>query len=269
MQKISSYLYSNRIQAVVDLAASPLEWRIVYQRKFKIYQGLDNILELDVKNAEQKRIDITTYAMKFVIMDQLNQEVCSGDVDTATGKKGIGLITIPSTVLECIAPQFLKYTVYILNDDCTKTPVYGDTQFGVTGTMDLLGGAMPTGLPPRIIKTFTYEIDVSDPTWLTYIYHSESADINSLNDGVGTGGIKVDFFMTSLTTNIIVQTSKSGVVSTATLWDNLETFAVTNTTSTLTKNYVVDTDINWLRITYVASAHHTGKIDRVVINSDP
>lgn len=263
MQKISSYLYSNRIQAVVNLAASPLEWRIVYQRKFKIYQGLDNVLELDVKNAEQKRIDITTYAMKFIIMDQLNQEVYSGDVNSVTGKKGIGLMTIPAYALDSITPQFLKYTVYILNDDDTKTPVYGDTQFGVTGTMDLLAGAMPTGLSPSVIKTFTYEIDVRDPTWQTRNYHSEAVEINPVNDGVGSGNVVLEFLFSSLAASVTVQTTKGSVVSTATIWSNIETFNVTTATTTVTKTYPTTDDTNWLRITYVVQANATGTIDKV------
>jgi len=264
MQKISSYLYSNRIQAVVNLAASPLEWRIVYQRKFKIYQGLDNVLELDVKNVEQKRINITTYAMKFVIMDQLNQEVYAGNVNTATGKTGIGLMTIPATALNTITPQFLKYTVYILNSDTTKTPVYGDTQYGVTGTMDLLGGAMPTGLPPKTIKTFTYEIDVIDPTWQTRNYYSESVEINPVNDGVGSGEVELEFFFSSLAAGVTVQTTTGIIVSTATIWDDVETFNVTTPTTTVTKTYPVSSDTNWLRIAYTAQANAAGTIDKVI-----
>jgi hypothetical protein len=264
MQKISSYLYSNRIQAVVNLAASPLEWRIVYQRKFKIYQGLDNVLELDVKNAEQKRIDITDYDMKFVVMDQLNQEVYAGDIDTTTGIKGLGLMTIPATALDTITPQFLKYSVYILNDDDTKTPVYGDTQFGVTGTMDLLAGAMPTGLPPKTIKTFIYEIDVIDPTWATRNYYSEAIEVNPVNDGVGSGEVELEFSFSSFDADVTVQTTTGTVISTATIWDDVETFNVTTSTSTVTKTYPVSSDTNWLRITYVAQASDTGKIDKVI-----
>ena len=265
MQKISSYLYSNRIRAVVNLAASPLEWRIVYQRKFKIYQGLDNVLELDVKNAEQKRIDITTYAMKFVIMDQYNQEVYTGDIDTATGITGLGLMSIPATSLDGISPQFLKYTVYILNEDDTKTPVYGDTQFGVTGTMDLLAGAMPTGLPPKVIKTFAYDIDVNDPTWATRNYHSEAIEINPVNAGVGSGTVDLEFYFGSLESNVIVQTSNDAVVSTGSTWTDIETFHVTTATTTVSKTYSIGDDVKWLRVSYTVSyTNNTGKIDKVV-----
>lgn len=270
MQKISSYLYSNRIQAVVNLAASPLEWRIVYQRKFKIYQGLDNVLELDVKNVEQKRIDITTYAMKFVVMDQLNQEIYTGDVDTDTGIKGLGLMSIPASALEFISPQFLKYTVYILNEDDTKTPVYGDTQYGVTGTLDYLAGAMPTTLLPKVIKTFVYDIDVRDPTWATRIYRSDAVEINPPNDFVETPEITVEFFASSLAAEVQVQITDALVISTGTEWTTIETFNITSNTATLEKTYT-DTDgynkeSGWLRIVYTPTSNNTGKFDKVLVS---
>lgn len=59
MQKISSYLYPNRIILTADLAGFITEYKNVYQRTVKIYQGVDNILEFDIKNADQKRIELS------------------------------------------------------------------------------------------------------------------------------------------------------------------------------------------------------------------
>jgi len=69
MQKISSYLYSNKVVINLDLAASLVEWRIVYQRKLKIYKGFDNVIELDIKNSDQKRINVSDKTLKCVLMD--------------------------------------------------------------------------------------------------------------------------------------------------------------------------------------------------------
>ena len=60
MQKISTYLYPNRIELLADLAGFTTEYTNVYQRTLKIYNGIDNTLEFDMKNADQKRIDLST-----------------------------------------------------------------------------------------------------------------------------------------------------------------------------------------------------------------
>jgi hypothetical protein len=67
----------------------------------------------------------------------------------------------------------------------------------------------------------------------------------------------------SLAANITVQTTNGGVVSTATTWTDVETFNVTSATTTVTKTYPTNADTNWLRITYIAQANATGKIDKV------
>jgi hypothetical protein len=42
----------------------------VYQRTLKIYKGINNVIEFDIKNADQKRIDLSTLtAMKLNVMD--------------------------------------------------------------------------------------------------------------------------------------------------------------------------------------------------------
>ncbi len=60
MQKISSYLYSNRVVLLANLAGFTVEYTNVYQRTIKIYNGIDNTIEFDIKNADQKRIDLAT-----------------------------------------------------------------------------------------------------------------------------------------------------------------------------------------------------------------
>jgi hypothetical protein len=262
MQKISSYLYSNRVAINLDLASSPLEWRIVYQRKVKIYKGYDNIITLDIKNSDQKRINVSDLTLQCVIMDHAGQEVYTAGV-IHSDTPGLATFNVPSLAVDSIAPQFLRYAVYVLNDDDTKNVIYGDTQFGVTGFMDLIGDATITGVSPKTIKTFTYEIDVRDPTWATRNYHSEAIEINPVNDGVGSGEVELEFMFSSLAADVTVQTTKDGVVSTATTWANVETFNVTSATTTVTKTYPTSADTNWLRITYIAQANATGKIDKV------
>ena len=75
MQKISTYLYPNRIQLLADLAGFNTEYTNVYQRNIKIYQGINNTLEFEFKNADQKRISITPYStLTLMVLDQSGNE---------------------------------------------------------------------------------------------------------------------------------------------------------------------------------------------------
>ena len=266
MQKISSYLYSNKVAVNLNLASSPVEWRIVYQRKLKIYKGFDNVIELDIKNSDQKRIDVSDKTLKCVLMDTFGQEIYTASV-IHSATPGLATFTVPAEDISIIAPQFLRYTVYIENDDLTKSPIYGDTQFGVTGMIDLIGNALPQALAQKVIKTFTY---LHDTVTSVKTFYSEAAEINPPNDITSEPEINVDLFFNGLAGNVKIQLTEDPVVSTATNWTTLETFAVTTADVFMTKNYGVlanySKDKVWLRITYVRADSNTGKIDKVLVS---
>lgn len=263
MQKISSYLYSNKVDINLDLASSPTEWRIVYQRKVKIYKGYDNVIELDIKNSQQKRFDVSDLTIKCLVMDSLGQEVYIADVEHSN-TPGLATFTIPAADIDYLSPQFLRYAVYVLNEDDSKNVIYGDTQFGVTGMMDLIGSAVVTAAPVQVIKTFTYLHSTSSPV---KTYYSESVEINPRNDISATADIDVEFKNLGLAATVNVQITYDKVVHTATNWETIDTFTLAAVTASLTNTYSIPTDftneVNWLRITYVQDTENTGKFDRV------
>jgi hypothetical protein len=163
MRKISSYLYPNRIQLLADVAGSiPTEYTNVYQRTVKIYQGVDNVLEFDIKNADQKRLELVTDPtitdITLNVMDEAGNDVGSYAVDTATGLKGIAKAIIPSADLANFTPQFFRYSVTATKDTHT-IPLYADSRFGAVGTIELIGSAMPVTRASRVFDTFNGEID--------------------------------------------------------------------------------------------------------------
>ena len=269
MQKISSYLYPNRIKCNLDLASSPLEWRIVYQKTVKLYKGLDNAVELDIRNNSQQRIDITDLVLNFKILDAYGQEVFDGEVVPDDTLTGIARVEIPSDTFEYIDPQFLKYTIYQTIDG-KYYPVYGDTQFGATGTIDLIGGAWPVdSLPPITIKTFLYMDDDSQPAPWPRNFYSEGAQIKDPNYISATTTLSIDFYPVGLSTTVHVQVTDAPVISTSTVWTDIDSFSVTNVDTLLSKTYTRGTnysdDIIWLRIKYQLPYNATGKFDKIVI----
>ena len=235
------------------MALSPLEWRIVYQKNVKLYKGLDNAVELDVRNNSQQRIDITELTLNFKILDLNGQEIFDGEVITDTDLTGIARIEIPSDTFNYVDPQFLKYIIYQTVDDKIY-PVYGDTQFGASGTIDLIGNAWPRSLPPIVIKTFLYMDNDSFPGNWPRDFFSEGAQIKDPNYIAETTTINVDFYPNALNTTVHVQTTESNVISGATIWKDIDTFSVTSVDSLLTKTYVRGTNYNdddiWMRFKY-------------------
>jgi len=266
MQKISSYLYPNRIELCFDLTADTKEYRTVYQRRFKIYKGFKNDLLLDIKNSDQKRINVSDKTVKFTVLDQNNQELYTATA-THSNTPGLATVTIPATALSQIRPQFLKYSVYIQNNDMTRSPIYGDTQFGLEGTIELLEQGLYVPTPELFIDTFKYLIDDSVMPFIKR-YTSEAALVNPLNDLQTNPSIGVDFYFLNFEGTVTVQLTTDSVIQTETLWKTVETFNVSSTTSTLTKSYtdpLYTKESVWLRVQYILSPNTTGTIDKIRI----
>lgn len=268
MQKISCYLYPNRIDVVMDVAEFTVRYNIVYQNRIKIYQGIDNVLTLDVKNSEQKRIDISAMDLKMLVTDTAGKEIVTKTVTPMT-TTGLGTVNIAETDLVGYDPQFLKFTVYRDNGDTTKTILYADTQFGVKGNMELIGDALTTETPERFITTFN-QITNDDTTPYEVNFFSDAVEIRQPNYVVDEllDSFNLDFMFNGLEGDITVQFTKDSVIHAFTSWEDIETFSVVPSTSTVTKTYsypLYNREMAWARIKFIRTNNNTGTVDKVII----
>lgn len=270
MQKISTYLYSNRILAIEDLSPFSVEFKIMYARTIKLYKGLRNVVEFDIRNADQKRVDLTNYNIKCVIMDQNSTEIVTKTVSRVSNTTGLAHVSIEPGDIEYLKPQFLKYTLY-RETDGIKLPFYIDSSFSVIGKIDLLDGAVPKISAPMIIDTFIYTENDIDPNNILKTYISDSVEINPKNDIDENHAIHLEFRNLALEATVTVQITDDVVISTATTWTDLETFIITATTERVLKVYSEIEDysnnVNWLRIKYEPIDESTGKFDKILVSA--
>lgn len=250
MQKISSYLYPNRINVVADVALFPVRWKIVYQNRIKIYQGVDNVLTLDVKNSDQKRIDITGMDIFLSITDAKGKEVNEYSANLST-TVGLATVTIPADDLSDLDPQFLNFSLYRLNEDTTKTIFYADTQFGAVGKMELLGSALPIEYPVREITTFMPITD-TDATPYDTIWYSDAVEIKKPNH-IGPESLEsidLDFYLNKSKAVVTIQFTPDVIISSGTRWVDVLAFGVFPEDSQITKTISFPTynrNMVWMR----------------------
>jgi hypothetical protein len=171
MQKVLSYLYPNRIQILADLAGFTVEYTNVYQRNVKIYRGIDNTIEFDIKNADQKRVDLTAFSSIIMNLMDASGNALPHSPYTVTPSGtlvGIGSTVIPAADLASLNSQYLQYSLLATNaaSPHAHVPLYCDSKFGAVGTIELDGSAMPITKAPRVYSNFTGEVDIQGiPIW--------------------------------------------------------------------------------------------------------
>ena len=254
MQKIQSYLYTNRIQLLADVAGFTTEYTNVYQKTVKIYNGVDNVLEFDIKNADQKRIDLSTLSnIELNVMDATGNALPSSPYTiTPTATKGIATVTIPDVDLDDYSTQFFKYSVTASKDGLT-VPLYADSRFGVAGTMELISNAMPVFRDERVYDTFTGEIDFAGN-----VLHRSSAIPAKFYETVATENLTFQVSISSGflgkvylegTTDMTISVNSWLNASQTTIFDNISSNVKTSAISTVTITMPVGS-YNYFRLTW-------------------
>jgi hypothetical protein len=141
MQTIEAFFYKNILEIqVIDPAIFSTRNRIVYSRTIKIYQGIDNPIHIVTKNQDQKRVDLTGYDVQVDIQDPVNAiTVQTFTVDFVTQNKGLGVFTVPKSVVNALDQRYYEFTVKLINLTTNdETPLYIDDNHGVTLPLQVL-----------------------------------------------------------------------------------------------------------------------------------
>lgn len=165
MQKIHFYLVPNRITVTTDMAGFTTEFRQVYTRTIKLYKGIDNTIEFEIRNSDQRRLDITGATITAMFFDYDRKklfEVGGSMAQDMSGNYLLGTmsVVIPAETISKIDPQQLSVAVKMTKNS-VDYPLYSDNQFGLVATCDLLDGYNAAPDFTDELKVFNYEFDAN------------------------------------------------------------------------------------------------------------
>jgi len=277
MQKISSYLYPNRIELLANVAGFTTEYTNVYQRTVKIYNGIDNTLEFDIKNADQKRIDLSTFRnIELNIMDMSGNALPNSPYIVTplnqTTSKGLASVTIPQDDLAELEHQHFTYSVTAVKNGA-DIMLYADSRFGAKGKIELVGDALPTFRDDVVYDRFSGEIDFQGN-----VKNHTSAIPCKFYEAVPTTTMSFSVAMTNYIGTIYIEGTKDSTISVESFKNATRlqswTTSVATTTSHIFSNVPVG-DYNYFRVVWtyidpvligVNNTYPTGTVDKVTAN---
>jgi hypothetical protein len=154
MSLISRYLVSNRTTLVANVAGFVTEYRPVYQRTIPVYKGIDNTLEFQILNPDQKPVPLTNYVAQFVAFDSEHNLVIQHAGEVTVSNKGLFKVIITENDTLNLSSQYLSYSVYLTDSSALKTLTYADEQLNAKGTLYLTDDALPGPKATQEITTF-------------------------------------------------------------------------------------------------------------------
>ena len=258
MQFNPVYLYSNKIDVFTEqLAAWTTErYRKVYNRNLKIYKSVDNRIDIQVRNSDQKTMNITGSTLVFNLVVRDTQDlVFQKDFtaqDLSTGKV---TVTLTESELFDLDPGFYQYSVVkevrtTINADehkvTSKIPMYVDSQYGVLANLEILGDVEGSVNPSLLVNEFklvdpTTSGETSPPPY----FLSTIIDAN-LNKATADSLHTFQFYFDGYDGTVVIQGNldSQGATPREKTWSDLLTFQPTE--DIMYKNIVGK--YNWFRI---------------------
>jgi hypothetical protein len=226
MQLTPRYLLSNRTNIVANVAGFITEYRPVYSRQLQVYKGIDNVLEFRLMNADQRPIDTTLYTPKFVAFDESNNLVIekTGVIldDGSSSTKGLFTVTITENDLLNLKQQYLKYNVYMVDDNSDKLLTYTHSNFDNDAIIYINAKTFPGPLATYSVTAFE-QTAVDEQEWVSETVDAQPG-ING-NEALHTAVIYTDAYAGE----VVVQATLDNQVSESTYWADIATISLTGT----------------------------------------
>jgi len=238
MQKIQSYLYPNRVILIADLAGFNVENTIVYAKTVKIYRGVDNVIQFDVQNADQKRLNLVTSPvltnLKMNLMDSQGNALPNSPYTlTNTSITGIASVTIPIADLAGIAHQYLKFSVTGTDANNNTVPLYTDSRFSAVGQIEVVNYATPIPHVATVYDRFQGEIN-----YMGNVINHTSAIPCKFYEAVPTTAMNFSVHLTNFIGQIYVEATEDMTVS-------VESFKNATQLQTMTYSVATTTTLNF------------------------
>ena len=141
MQTIKAYLYPIVVEVQIpDPTIFKVRKRTVYTRPIKVYQGIDNPIQIVMTNQDNKPVNLTGYTVQLDIQDPtLQRTIKSYAVNFSDITKGQGTVILDRETIDYLELRFYKIALKRIKlSDNRQSAVYSDANYGVPLDLEVL-----------------------------------------------------------------------------------------------------------------------------------
>ena len=273
MQFNPVYLYVNKL----DVFTTPTDtwsterYRRVYNRNLKIFRGVDNRIDIQVRNSDQKASNIAGSTLVFNLVSQDTKDlVLQKDftgMDLATGK--VTIIVTADELLD-LDIGFYNYSIvkevrstvdstdYVVN---SKMPLYMDSQYATVGTLEITGDVYGGVANSLVVDTFNYTNPFTQGATEPFPFYTSAIIDAAPNTSPAYPIHTFQFYSTNYTGTVEIQASleSQGATPRDTKFSTVATVDLANE-----KYKNVTGKYNWFRIKHIPATNNTGTVDKIL-----
>jgi hypothetical protein len=166
---------------VVYSGNSTRRYRLVYAKNLRLNKGVDNQIQFQFLNQEQKPFDITGKEITFRVINQDGTKVLLQKAVTPTlALNGICELLATSSDLIDIDPQLCSYSLEF-NENGLSLPVFVNSDATARGTLQIVDSILPPHIPATEISIPTHPQPTDQSvTFYSSVFGTEDSPILSL-----------------------------------------------------------------------------------------
>lgn len=174
MYSTSVYFYIPRQTVVVYSGNSTRRYAIVYAKNLTLNKGVDNKIQFQFLNQEQRPYDITGKSITFRMINQDGDAILLQKlVDLVLPITGICELTTSASEIEGIDPQLCSYSLEI-SDNNFDLPVFVNSEAGARGTIKVSNSVFPSFVPAIEVDIPTHTLpNASTVTYKTGVINTK------------------------------------------------------------------------------------------------
>lgn len=143
----SVFIYTQRQLVVLLSGNSPRKFMPQYYKPLTLHKAVDNRLQFQFLNQEQKSIDLTGKEITFRILNYDGTKILlSKTLDVDFSLTGIMSLNLSMNDIENIPAQKAYYSLEVI-DGGTEYPVYVDQNAGARGDLNIVDSVLPSFVP--------------------------------------------------------------------------------------------------------------------------
>jgi len=164
----SVYFYIPRETIVMMSGNSIRRYQTVYAKTLKLHKGVDNRLQFQLINQDQKPINVTDKQLYFRIISEDGTKLLFNKMLTnVLALNGIvQLDTIDTDIID-IETQYCYYSIE-MSDGTTDLPVFVDHNSGARGKIQIVDSVMPDFTPSNLINVPNHQLPTRTGPAITY-----------------------------------------------------------------------------------------------------
>jgi hypothetical protein len=258
----------------------------VYNRNLKIFRGVDNRIDIQVRNNDQKTTNLTPpndpidglpydNVLVFNLVSQDTKDlVLQKDftaIDLSTGKV---TITLTERELLDLDNGFYNYSIIKelrnnLDEDSTelgyeiinKIPLYMDSQYSTMGTLEITGDVYGGVANSVIVDTFNYTNPFTQGATEPFPFYVSAIIDAAPNTSPAYPIHTFQFYTTNYTGTVEIQASldAQGATPRDTKFSTVATVDLVNE-----KYKNVTGKYNWFRVKHIPATNNTGTVDKIL-----